>query len=323
MFVATEDKCKEVLAKEVEMNITEITPSKPKKEKIRLAAYARVSSDSKDQLHSYAAQIIYYTNFIKTNPEYQLVDIYADEGITGTEMEKRDELNRLLQDCKRGKVDRIIVKSISRFARNTEELLIMIRMLKAYDVSVYFEDNDIDTEKLNMEMIVTFPGMAAQQESEAISGNLRWSYKKRMQSGEFNCTRPAYGYKLVDGEMSIVEEEAQVVRKIFELFLQGNGIQAIADILNNEKVVKRDGKNKWICRTVRYILSNERYKGDAILQKTYGTDCLPYRRKRNKGERKRYYVENSNPPIVERETFDKVQELLKTKVKRIFFRNSG
>lgn len=302
------------------MNITEITPSKPKKEKIRLAAYARVSSDSKDQLHSYAAQIIYYTNFIKTNPEYQLVDIYADEGITGTEMEKRDELNRLLQDCKRGKVDRIIVKSISRFARNTEELLIMIRMLKAYDVSVYFEDNDIDTEKLNMEMIVTFPGMAAQQESEAISGNLRWSYKKRMQSGEFNCTRPAYGYKLVDGEMSIVEEEAQVVRKIFELFLQGNGIQAIADILNNEKVVKRDGKNKWICRTVRYILSNERYKGDAILQKTYGTDCLPYRRKRNKGERKRYYVENSNPPIVERETFDKVQELLKTKVSSPYIR---
>ncbi len=303
------------------MNITEITPAIVKKDKIRLAAYARVSSNSEDQLHSYAAQILYYSDFIKSNPEYELVDIYADEGITGTDMEKRDDLNRLLRDCKSGKVDRIIVKSISRFARNTEELLLMIRMLKEQGVSVYFQDNDIDTDKLNMEMIVTFPGMAAQQESEAISGNLRWSYKKRMQSGEFNCTRPAYGFKLIDGKMTVEENEAKIVRRIFDLCLQGYGIQTIAQILNDEKVPRRDGQSKWQGKTVRYILSNERYKGDALLQKRYTTETLPYKRKINYGDLPQYYVENSNPPIVEREVFDKAQELLKTRAASVGTRN--
>ena len=143
--------------------------------KIRLAAYCRVSSDSTDQLHSFAAQIRYYSEYTKANPEYELVGIYADEGLTGTEMKKRDELNRLLKDCQKGKIDRIIVKSVSRFARNTEELLVTLRLLKDFNVCVYFEEQGIDTDKLNMEMIVTFPGMAAQQESVNISGNMRWS----------------------------------------------------------------------------------------------------------------------------------------------------
>lgn len=312
--VATEDKCKEVLAKEVGMNIIEITPTpRARGEKIRLASYVRVSSDSKDQLHSYAAQIQYYSEYVRNHPQYQLVDIYADEGITGTEMDCRDDLNRLLRDCQKGKIDRITTKSIARFARNTEELLMMLRMLKLQGVSVYFEEQDIDTEKQNMEMIVTFPGMAAQQESEAISGNLRWSYKKRMESGDFNCTRPAYGFELMDGEMTVKEDEAKVVRRIFDLYLQGNGIQTIADILNEEKVERRNKNVKWLCRSVRYILSNERYKGDALLQKTYGTDCIPFRRKHNNGERRQYYVENSNPPIVSVGIFDKVQELLRTR----------
>ena len=148
------------------MNITEITSTKKQTaERLRLAPYCRVSSDSADQLHSFAAQIRYYSDYAKKHPEYQLVDIYADEGITGTEMKKRDELKRLIADCKKGKVDRIIVKSVSRLARNTEELLVLLRMCKEIGVSVYFEEQGIDTEKLNMEMIVTFPGMAAQQES--------------------------------------------------------------------------------------------------------------------------------------------------------------
>lgn len=179
------------------MNITEITSTKKQTaERLRLAPYCRVSSDSTDQLHSFAAQIRYYSDYDKKHPEYQLVDIYADEGITGTEMKKRDDLNRLITDCRKGKVDRIIVKSVSRLARNTEELLVLLRMCKEIGVSVYFEEQGIDTEKLNMEMIVTFPGMAAQQESVSISGNLRWSYQKRMQSGDFNCTCPAYGFDL-------------------------------------------------------------------------------------------------------------------------------
>ena len=157
------------------MHITEITPKMPQKaEKIRLAPYCRVSSDSADQMHSFATQIRYYSEYEKKNPQYQIVDIYADEGITGTEMEKRDEFTRLLRDCKRGKIDRIITKSVSRFARNTEELIATLRMLKEFGVSVYFEEQGIDTQQMNMEMIVTFPGMAAQQESETISGNVRW-----------------------------------------------------------------------------------------------------------------------------------------------------
>ena len=159
------------------MKITEITTVKQQiTTKIRLAAYCRVSSDSADQLHSFAAQIRYYSEYTAKHPEYELVDIYADEGLTGTEMKKRDELNRLIRDCKKGLIDRIIVKSVSRFARNTEELLVTLRMLTDLGVSVYFEEQGIDSSKLNMEMIVTFPGMAAQQESVNISGNMRWSY---------------------------------------------------------------------------------------------------------------------------------------------------
>lgn len=265
------------------MKITDITPTiRRKEEKIRLAAYVRVSSDSQDQLHSFATQIQYYSDYVKTHPEYELVDIYADEGLTGTEMDNRDELNRLVSDCKRGKIDRVIVKSISRLARNTEELLITIRMIKDFGASLYFEEQDIDTEKLNMEMIVTFPGMAAQQESEAISGNLRWSYRKRMESGEFNCCYAAYGFKLVNNKLQIVEEEAKVVKRIFDMYLQGIGIQMIANILNEEEIPKRNRRN-WCKTSVKYILLNERYMGDAILQKYYTTETLPFKQMINKG----------------------------------------
>ena len=160
--------------------ITEITSSQQTANVIRLAPYCRVSSDSEDQLHSFAAQIQYYTEYAQRNPQYQLVDIYADEGITGTSMEKRDDFHRLMRDCKKGLIDRIIVKSVSRFARTTEALLATLRMLSEIGVSVYFEENAIDTAMMNSEMIVTFPGMSAQQESISISENMRWSYKKRM-----------------------------------------------------------------------------------------------------------------------------------------------
>lgn len=294
------------------MNITEITAKAEQGNKIiRLAAYCRVSSDSADQLHSFAAQIRYYKDYERKHSEYKLVDIYADEGLTGTSMEKRDELNRLIRDCKKGKIDRIIVKSVSRFARNTQELLICIRLLKELGISVYFEEQGIDTDKLNSEMIVTFPGMAAQQESESISGNMRWSYKKRMESGEFNCCTPAYGYTMENGQITINEIEAAVIRRIFNLYLQGTGKQNIANILNREGIRRRYGKDTWYLSTINYILNNERYIGDALLQKSYTTKTLPFRRKRNHGELPKYYVENSNPPIVSREIYSAVQELQK------------
>lgn len=292
------------------MNVTEIM-AKSKEENIiiRLAAYCRVSSDSADQLHSFAAQIRYYKDYERKHPEYKLVDIYADEGLTGTSMEKRDELNRLIRDCKKGKIDRIIVKSVSRFARNTQELLVCIRLLKEIGVSVYFEEQGIDTDKLNSEMIVTFPGMAAQQESESISGNMRWSYKKRMESGEFNCQYPAYGFNLMNGQLEINETEAVIVRRIFEMYLQGYGKQSIANILNTEGVCRRYNQKKWYACTVSYVLNNERYMGDALLQKSYTTEGLPFKKVRNKGELPKYYVENSNPPIVSREIYQAAQEL--------------
>ena len=157
----------------------------------------------------------YYTEYTAAHPEYELVDIYADEGITGTEMKKRDDFNRLLRDCRKRKIDRVITKTVSRFARNTAELLTVVRALKELGVSVYFEEQGIDTETLDLEMILTFPGMAAQKESETISENMRWSYRKRMETGEFNCCRAAYGYSLIDGELQINEAEAKVVRRIF------------------------------------------------------------------------------------------------------------
>ena len=296
------------------MHITEITPKIPQKaEKIRLAPYCRVSSDSADQMHSFATQIRYYSEYEKKNPQYQIVDIYADEGITGTEMEKRDEFNRLLRDCKRGMIDRIITKSVSRFARNTEELIATLRMLKEFGVSVYFEEQGIDTQQMNMEMIVTFPGMAAQQESETISGNVRWGIKKRMESGEFICSNPAYGYTLENGKMVIYEAEAVIVRRIFDMFLQGMGKQMIATILNEEGVPRRNGYTVWHATAVDYILRNEKYMGDAILEKTYTTNCLPYRQKRNNGEREKYYVENYCPAIISQEKYKAAQEMIAIK----------
>lgn len=296
------------------MKITEITTVKQQiTTKIRLAAYCRVSSDSADQLHSFAAQIRYYSEYTAKHPEYELVDIYADEGLTGTEMKKRDELNRLIRDCKKGLIDRIIVKSVSRFARNTEELLVTLRMLTDLGVSVYFEEQGIDSSKLNMEMIVTFPGMAAQQESVNISGNMRWSYQKRMQSGDFNCTCPAYGFDLINGQMVINETEAIVIRRIFNLYLQGFGMQAIANMLNEDGIPRRYGHTHWYSGTIKYVLTNERYMGDALLQKKFTTETLPFRTMKNTGQLPKYYVENSNPPIVSRETYEAVQELMRSR----------
>ena len=261
------------------MTVTDISREPQKPEVIRLAAYCRVSSKSADQLHSFAAQIRYYKDYERKNPQYKLVDVYADEGLSGTDMKKRDEQNRLIRDCKLGKIDRVITKSVSRFVRNTQELLVALRTLKELGVSIYFEEQGIDSDKMNMEMLVTFPGMAAQQESVNISDHLRRSYQMRMESGEFNCCAPAYGYDLIDGQLVVKEDEAAVIRRIFDLYLQGVGKQNIANILNAEGVPRRYGQKKWHHTTVDYVIKNERYMGDALLQKEYTTDTVPFRKK--------------------------------------------
>lgn len=306
----------------MEKTITELEASKKAQRPLRLAAYVRVSSNSEDQRHSFAAQVKYYTEYIAAHPEYELADIYADEGVTGTRMDKRDDFNRLLRDCKKRRVDRIITKSVSRFARNTTELLTVVRALREIGVSIYFEEQGIDTETIDLEMLLTFPGMAAQKESETISDNMRWSYQKRMESGEFNCCRAAYGYDLIDGQLQINEAEAAVVRRIFDLYLQGFGKQAIANQLNAEGAPRRYGQKNWYLFAIDYILNNERYMGDALLQKSYTTDVLPFRKKRNHGEKAQYYVENNHPAIIDAATFARVQEELarrasKRKVKQV------
>lgn len=288
------------------MRVVELTPNQIIEDvkKIRLAAYCRVSTDKADQLNSFVNQIKYYTDYTKKHPQYELVEIYADEGLTGTDMKKRAEFNRLLDDCKKRKIDRVITKSTSRFARNTQDFLVVIRMLKELGISVYFEEQGIDTSKMNMEMFATFPGLIAQQESESISQNMRWSYQKRMQSGNYNTTKAPYGFTLVNGELTVNETEAVIIRRIFDLYLSGVGKQRIANILNEENQDKN-----WSASTVRYILSNERYMGDALLQKSYKTETLPYRKVINKGEKAQYYVENSNSPIISKETFEAAQRM--------------
>lgn len=293
------------------MKITEITQVKSEEnKKIRHAPYCRVSSDSADQKHSFATQIKYFMDYCKRNPEYELVDIYADEGISGTSMFKRDEFNRMILDCENGKIDRIITKSVSRFARNTEELLLILRKLKSLNVSVYFEEQDIDTNRINAEMIVTFPGMAAEQESRSVFDNLRWSCRKRMEQGEFFGNYVAYGYKLENKALVINEDEAVIVREIFDMYLNGIGKSTIAQTLNRKGVPTRENRKAWYTSTISYILTNERYKGDSLLQKKFNSETLPHKHIRNKGQLNKYYIENSHPPIIERDIFDKVQEII-------------
>ena len=187
--------------------------------KLRVAAYARVSSASDDQLNSFAAQNKYYTSLISAKDNWSMVDIYADEGITGTSVEKREDFKRLLADCRRGKIDRILVKSISRFARNTKECLESIRELKSLGVSIYFEKENIDTATMSGEMMTALFASFAQAESESISGNMRWSYQKRMQSGAYVPSSVPYGYTMIDGKMEIDVERARIVCEIFADYL--------------------------------------------------------------------------------------------------------
>ena len=216
-------------------NVTYIPPKAAKPEALRVAAYCRVSSDSSDQLHSYATQIKAYTEQIGAHTDWELVDVYADEGLTGTRMDKREDFQRLLADCRKGKVDRVLCKSISRFARNTKDCLAALRELSALGVTVYFEKENIDTGTLTSELMVSVSGALAQQESISISQNQRMSYKRRMERGEFITCKAPFGYRLVEGkELEIIPEEAERVRWIFASYLSGKSLEWIAEQMENE-----------------------------------------------------------------------------------------
>lgn len=286
-------------------------------DKLRVAAYARVSSDSADQRNSFSAQVKYYTQFIQAHEDWQFVDIYADQGITGTRADKREEFLRLMRDCRAGKIDRILVKSVSRFARNAQDCIKAVRELKDLGVTVAFEKERINTAVMSNEMFLSMMSAFAQEESISISQNMRKGAVMRMQNGTFRLSQPPYGYRLDEGGMLVIQpEEAEIVRRIFESFLSGKGIREIALELETEKIPKRNGTPVWSYTGVLYILSNERYMGDERLQKFRTTDTVPFQKKANNGQLPQYYLENSHEAIVSRELFQMVQELLTKKAEQ-------
>ncbi len=283
---------------------------KPRNAQLRVAAYTRVSSDSDDQLNSFAAQNRYYAELISGKAEWCMVDIYADEGITGTSAAKREDFQRMMADCRRGIIDQILVKSISRFARNTKDCLEAVRELKELGVNVRFEREGIDTANVSSELITAIYAAFAQKESESISGNMRWSNRRRMEAGTYLTPSIPYGYRIINKEIVIIPEQAVTIRKIFQWYLDGNSKDRIAHRLNEAGILS--GQNKaWGRGGIHYILTNERYIGNSLWQKTYTSDTLPTTRHKNKGEHEQYYAVGTHPPIIPREIFDQAQKLLK------------
>ena len=282
---------------------------RPEEQKLRVAAYCRVSSDSSDQMNSFATQLNYYTALISSKENWVMIDLYADAGISGTSAKKRPDFQRLLSDCRMGRIDKVLVKSISRFARNATDCLETIRELKSIGVGVYFEEQNIDTSNMTGELLTAMFSAIAQKESESISGNMRWSYQHRMKKGEFITCKAPFGYRLKDGMLEVYEPEAQIVRAIFDLYLAGKSKNEIAAQLNARGIPTRDGKGDWQRSSITYILRSERYVGDALLQKWYTTNQLPYQKKINHGEREQYFLSQSHPPIISREVFNAAKEL--------------
>lgn len=272
---------------------------------IRVAAYCRVSFDKQDQINSFLAQMQYYTDYIRENKKMRLVDLYADEGITGTEMRKRDEFKRMLKDAKDGKIDRILVKSVYRFARNSLECIEAVRELKDSGVSVFFENDNIDTEKMNSEMMLYIKSAFAQSEALTASRRMVTSVRMRMENGTYISAAVPYGYRYNGRELEIIPEEAEKVRLIYSLYLSGMGELAIAKHLN--KIETEDVG--WNVSKIKYILHNERYMGDFMMHKTYTPNMLPLRSKKNRGEEVRFYCENANVPIISKEEFNMARKI--------------
>lgn len=302
------------------MRITEI-PAKPKEDKIiRVAAYARVSTDKEAAFHSLEAQRDYYEDYIQEKPNWILVDIYSDNGIPGTTI-NRPEFQRMLEDCRNGKIDLIITKSITRFARNTVILLETIRELKALGIDVFFEKEDMHSISPDGELLLTLLAMYAEEEARSASENQKWRIRKRFEKGE-----PWYGkmlgYRVIGDKLIIVPEEAEIVRKIFDWYLSGMGIQAIARKLNAMDVPARLA-DYWRPNTIGKILHNEKYTGNMLLQKTYRLDFRTKKKLMNHGERRQYYVENSHEAIINPEAFFAVQAEMKRRHLLCFSTNNN
>lgn len=275
----------------------------------RTAAYARVSTDHEDQQTSYAAQVSYYTSYIQSRSDMEFVSVYTDEGISGTSTAHREGFRRMIDDALAGKIDLIITKSVSRFARNTVDLLTTIRKLKERNVECYFEKENIRTFDSKGELLLTIMASIAQEESRSISENCVWGQRKRFAAGKVTVPFSRFlGYdRGADGNLVVNREEAELVREIYRLFLEGVSPYAIAKRLTERGVPTPGGKDRWSKTTVTNILSNEKYKGDALLQKSFTVDYLTKRKKKNEGEVPRYYVEGSHEAIVTEEVFERAR----------------
>lgn len=277
--------------------------------KEKVAAYARVSTEQDEQQSSYEAQVDYYTRYINGNPDWEFAGIYSDDGISGTNTKKRDGFNRMIADAKAGKIDRILTKSISRFARNTVDTLQTVRDLKAIGVEVVFEKDNIRTMDKQCEVLLTVLSGLAQEESRNISENVRWGQQRSMQAGNVAMAYGRFlGYrKGEDGKPEIVPKEAEIIKDIYGMFLDGYTIRNIAKILTDRKIPTPAGKENWAVSTIKSILTNEKYKGDALRQKTYTVDYLTKTVRKNNGEYKQYYIKNSHPAIIDEDIFELVQ----------------
>ena len=294
--------------------------------KKRVAAYCRVSTDSEEQLNSYEAQKSYYTQKIEESSDWEMAEIYADEGISGTSMKKRTEFKKMITACKRGHIDLIITKSLSRFARNTVDCLETVRLLKANGIGVYFEKENINTLTESSEFLITLFSGFAQAESESLSKNIAWGKQKSAEAGKVDFQyKKMLGYrKGVDGQPEIVPEEAEIIRRIYRRYLAGCSLGQIKQELEQDNIPTAQKVERWSSAVIHNILTNEKYMGDALLQKTYITDCITKKVKKNMGERPMYYVENNHPAIIPRETFDQVQkEMTRRSSKRKVLQKSG
>lgn len=290
--------------------IETVQQGKQRSHALRVAAYCRVSTDDEDQLNSYKAQVDYYTQKISQSEEWVMAGIFPDEGITGTNLKKREQFKRMMNMCRRGKIDMILCKSVSRFARNTVDCLNAVRELKTLKIPVIFEKENINTMQQQSEFIITLYGSFAQAESESISANVRWGKRKSMQDGKvaFQYNKLLGYRKGADGKPEIVPEEAEIVRRIYNSYLAGRSLGSIQEELEGEGIPAASGIKGWSKQVIQNILKNERYIGDALLQKTYRVDCLTKTTKKNNGELPQYYVENNHPAIVPRSLYHRVQE---------------
>ena len=293
------------------------TVKQSEQKKLRVAAYCRVSTDSEEQETSYEAQVTHYTEYIQKNPEWELAGIFADDGISGTNTKKRDEFNRMIEECMAGNIDMIITKSISRFARNTLDCLQYIRRLKDKNIPVYFEKEAINTLDSKGEVLLTIMASLAQQESQSMSQNIKLGLQYRYQQGKVQVNHNRFlGYtKDENGNLVIDPEQAEIVKRIYREYLEGSSMDKIAAGLMADGILTGAGKTKWHTSTINKILRNEKYMGDALLQKTYTTDFLMKKRIKNNGTVPQYYVEDDHEAIIPKELFMQVQaELVRRRV---------